>query len=315
MAQTQSANELKKAYSYCHNVARAHYENFPVASYFLPKAMRDHIAAVYAFARLADDYADSPRLSAADKTSALQHLQMLLLNIQTNSLETLLLPGSTVIDENIISQQLVLALTHTVKLHKLPIQLLQDLLRAFIQDVHKNSYANFAELLDYCSLSANPIGRILLHFSKQDSLENLAYSDYICTSLQLLNFMQDLTLDLTELNRCYIPVNELQRMQVTIEQLTAKQNSAQINTLLKMQLDRISALYNQGIQLGANTHGCFGFEIRLIIAGAREILNALYARKNYYERPKLGWRNKFNMLMFALFPQFYATDNRVMVEE
>jgi len=294
MAQATKINQLKLAYAYCRHIAKTHYENFPVASIFIPKKLRNAVVAIYAFARLADDCADDPNLAPAEKLQILNILERELLNIQEKTADSH--------NNQILNEYLLLALTDTINSHTLPIQLLLDLLTAFKQDITKNSYADFDEVLTYCKYSANPIGRLLLHLAKQDTPENLTYSDHICTSLQLINFMQDLSEDLTQLNRCYIPKNELNKYNISITELKAKQSSTSIDALITYQLDRIYTIYNKGLALGTQLHGLFGFEIRLIIAGAKQILIALYTRKKYYQRPTLTLSDKLQMFMLALFP-------------
>lgn len=301
MAPATKINQLKSAYAYCQCIAKAHYENFPVASIFIPKELRQAVVAIYAFARLADDYADDPKLDPTEKLCRLNILTEELISIQTK----------TAINHNnkILNENLRLALTDTINSHALPMQLLLDLLTAFKQDVTKHRYADFNEVLTYCSYSANPIGRLLLYLAKQDTPENLAYSDHICTSLQLINFMQDLAADLTQLDRCYIPEHDLNKYNISITALKAKQSSPNIDALICYQLDRIYTIYNKGLALRTQLSGLFGFEIRLIIAGAKQMLIALYARKNYYQRPTLTLANKLQMFMLALFPNGGPTND------
>ncbi len=302
MAQAKNISQLKQAYKYCNHIVKTNYENFPVASFCLPKYLRNAIATIYAFARLADNYADSSQLTPADKLNALNNLETQLINIQTD-----------LDQEN--NKPILLALADTIHTYELPILPFLDLLTAFKQDITKNRYYDFGEVLTYCCYSANPIGRLLLHLTKQDTIENLEYSDYICTSLQLINFMQDLYLDLTNLDRCYIPQNELNRYHVSIDALKTKQESDNIDALIKYQLDRIYTIYNKGLALGSQLNGLFGFEIRLIICGGKQILNALYARKKYHERPTLTFTNKMQMFMLSFFPNSFTNEDPLTAEK
>lgn len=337
MAQAKNISQLKQAYKYCNHIVKTNYENFPVASFCLPKYLRNAIATIYAFARLADNYADSSQLTPADKLNALNNLETQLINIQTDldprlrgddnkhandnhpTYHSSKYPACHSRESGNLDQEnnklILLALADTIHTYELPILPFLDLLTAFKQDITKNRYYDFGEVLTYCCYSANPIGRLLLHLTKQDTIENLEYSDYICTSLQLINFMQDLYLDLTNLDRCYIPQNELNRYHVSIDALKTKQESDNIDALIKYQLDRIYTIYNKGLALGSQLNGLFGFEIRLIICGGKQILNALYARKKYYERPTLTFTNKMQMFMLSFFPNSFSNEDPLTAEK
>lgn len=270
--------DLETAYLKCEKLAQTHYENFPVASVLLPKALRRPIAVIYAFARQADDIADEGTLSQSERLRQLDYYWQTLENIekQTAILDTL--------DPLFIALQDML-----IKHPELPISLLFDLLRAFKQDVVKQSYNNFEEILMYCHYSANPIGRLLLHLSNQATAENLADSDAICTALQLINFLQDLHSDLIYRHRCYLPQDEMNRLNINTEQLCAHQNTDAIQQLIYHQLVRAEQLLDKGNQLGKRLKGRLGFEIRLIIACGYQIINALKKRKDVYARPIINF--------------------------
>src|SRR5690606_2489624 len=175
-----------------------HYENFPVASFLLPAHLREAVAAIYYFARTADDIADEGTLAAEERLAGLARYQQGLDCIAAGA-----------IDPDPIFQRLGRA----VRAHDLQISLLRDLLDAFAQDVHKQSYANYAELLDYCRRSANPVGRLLLRLYKAESPLQLEQSDAICTSLQLINHWQDVAVDWYK-PRIYLPQEDLDRFNV-----------------------------------------------------------------------------------------------------
>ena len=334
MAQAKEIKDINKAYDYCKYIVKSNYENFPVASFFLPKYLRAPISAIYAFARLADNYVDNDKLKPTEKLIALNYLETLLENMAkptepTNNINDNYINTQEEQSEHIKAaielfnngvvqapeKEIILALTHAINMHDLPTLPFLDLLTAFKQDISQNRYYDFGEVLNYCCYSANPIGRLMLHLTKQDNIENLEYSDYICTSLQLINFMQDLHYDLTILDRCYIPLTELNKFNVTIEELKNKEESINIEKLIKYQLDRIHAIYNKGMNLGSQLNGLFGYEIRLIIAGGHKILQKLYNRKKYYKKPKLSLTNKIKMSLIALSPNLFSKEQLIMVNE
>jgi squalene synthase HpnC len=184
-----TAHNLETAYRHCERLARSHCENFPVASWLLPRRLRRPIAVIYAFARTADDFADEGHYSAAQRLA--------LLNGYGAKLQQLERGEAT-------DDPLFIALADVIARYQLPLQLFYDLLSAFAQDVTKKRYTDFGELLDYCRRSANPVGRLLLHLSGNASAENLQLSDKICSALQLINFYQDLAQDFAENERIYL---------------------------------------------------------------------------------------------------------------
>lgn len=276
-------NRIELAYKYCLNMARQHYENFPVASIFLPKKMRRPIAVIYAFARTADDLADEGNLSQAQRLEKLNFLQQ-----QINLMPNL-----------ITEDYMLLALQDTIIKYSLPQQLLVDLLTAFKQDVIKQSYQVFSEVLEYCRYSANPVGRLLLHLSGNKSEENNKLSDSICTGLQLINFLQDVQNDLQHRDRCYIPTADLNRFLVTREQIKNGVINDNMHKLILHQYKKVREIYMQGINLGNSLPGLFGIEIRMIIAGGKHILDMLGTRRNPYFRPVLSGFSKLKIFFQA----------------
>jgi len=264
---------LEAAYQQCEKLARTHYENFPVASLFLPSKIRRSIAVIYAFARQADDIADEGNLTPDIRLKQLQYYWQSLEDIAQKS------PSK---------DPLFLALSDVLKQNpNLPITLFFDLLTAFKQDVIKNEYADFQEILNYCHYSANPVGRLLLYLTNTATKENLKHSDAVCTALQLINFLQDLQKDLTERNRCYFPQDEMRQYQVTTEMLKANHQTKAIRDFITTQLDRAELLLDSGSKLGKRLTGMFGFEVRLIIVSGKKIIHFLRHRKNIYDRPTL----------------------------
>ena len=196
--------DLDAAYAACVRDAREHYENFPVASLLVPRSMRRDVAAVYAFARAADDFADEGHWSVDERHRLLdgwrQRLQQAATSDEAGPDPRPGEPANTV--------AIFCALGASIRDRRLPLNLFEDLLSAFRQDVTVTSYDGWPELLDYCRRSANPVGRLVLRIAGYHAPQLDAWSDAICTALQLTNFWQDLSVDLRR-GRSYLPDREL----------------------------------------------------------------------------------------------------------
>ncbi|MEI7842617.1 MAG: squalene synthase HpnC [Gallionellaceae bacterium] len=236
-----------------------HYENFPVASILLPKHLRRAVEIIYHFARQADDFADEGDMADSERLAKLDEFRDELNRIAANG--TPLTP-------------LFIDLASVIKQHQLPLNLFHDLLDAFSQDVVLKQYSSFEELLDYCRRSANPVGRILLQLYGEATPTNLAYSDAICTSLQLINFWQDVKKDYA-IKRIYLPQDEMARFGVTEQHLAEALTDEAWKALLQFQVQRARDLMNSGKPLGTILTGRIGLEMRLIISGGLRILNKL----------------------------------------
>jgi squalene synthase HpnC len=267
---TKLSPEVQAAYKYCQTIAKQHYENFPVASFLLPKYLRRSVAAIYAFARTADDIADEGDLHSEARLELMTKYETSLYDIQYGKPPT---------------EPLFIALQHTIECFNLPIQLFYDLLTAFRQDILKSRYQNFAEVKDYCHYSANPIGRLLLHLAGQASRKNLLLSDNICTGLQLINFVQDIEIDLYDKKRCYIPLDELSSYQVDLSNFRRLAKDPNYARLIHKQIRRAREIYQQGMRLGHNLPGFFGIEIRFIVACGEKVLDKLEQRTDLSKRP------------------------------
>ena len=196
--------DVRAAYLYCERLAQAHYENFPVASRLLPPRMRPHIAAIYAFARRADDFADEPGLVDSERLRLLAAWGTRLDRGPTAECESRRTPDPEPDD------LIFIALDNTIRTHSLPRSLFHDLLSAFRQDVATRRYSRWADVLDYCRRSANPVGRLVLRVAGYDDARLDAESDAVCTALQLTNFWQDLAID-WQRGRLYVPAEDLER--------------------------------------------------------------------------------------------------------
>ena len=265
---------LQNAYAECLHMAQSHYENFPVASRLLPKKLRMPIAVIYAFARRADDFADEGDLSDDERIAALTDF--------SNKLDL-------IEQEKDVEDNTFIALADVIKQHQLPISLFHDLLTAFKMDVTKERYANFGEVMEYCRYSANPVGRLLLHLNNAATPQNLGYSDAVCSALQLTNCLQDISQDLEESNRIYIPQDEMDQYGVTEEDIHNKLTNPASHNLIQFQIQRTRKLMQSGAPLGKVLKGRMGLELRMTIMGGSRILYKLNQQhENVFSRPRLN---------------------------
>ncbi|HEY3328112.1 MAG TPA: squalene synthase HpnC [Novimethylophilus sp.] len=241
-------------------LANAHYENFPVASVLLPMRLRRPIGLIYAFARNADDFADEGELLPEQRLALLDGYRRQLDRIGA---------GKTPDDP------LFIALAGIIQQYGLPLQLFHDLLDAFSQDVVKTRYENLGEVMDYCRRSANPVGRLLLHLYGETDERNLAYSDAICSALQIINFLQDVAIDYRK-NRIYLPQDDLRKFHIAEQQIAAGDPGGAWWPLMQFEIERTRRLLQAGAPLGLALKGRIGLEMRSIIAGGETILRKLH---------------------------------------
>jgi squalene synthase HpnC len=241
-----------------------HYENFPVASWLCPPALRPPIAAIYWFARTADDLADEGHASPAERRQELATYRAELHRVAHG--------GTPAPRWSPAFGPLAEAITR----YDLPVPLLDDLLDAFEQDTANPVYADRTDLLDYCRRSANPIGRLLLHLYGVRDASSLARSDAICTALQLINFWQDLSIDLPR-GRRYVPVADAARHGLSPSTLTARAASPAERALIRDLCDWASALMHRGAPLAREIPGRAGWELRLVVQGGLRILEKIAA--------------------------------------
>jgi squalene synthase HpnC len=238
-------------------LAKTHYENFPVGSWLVPRAHRQHIHRIYAFARIADDLADERRDAAALRAyrdAFLAHA-----------------------DPSHRAVVLFADLWESIRDRDLPTQLFLDLLDAFEQDLRVSRYADAAQLFDYCRRSADPVGRLVLRVfgHRDEALDTL--SDHVCTGLQLLNHLQDLRSDLLERDRIYFPVADLTRHGVAESDLRATIASAGVRAFVRDWLDRTAKLLHDGWPITTAVRGRLRFELRAILGGAAGVVRAIRA--------------------------------------
>jgi phytoene synthase len=253
---------LAAAYAHCLRVARGHYENFTIGSWLLPRPLRRDLAAVYAFARGADDIADEgpdagrlARLAAWDAKLV-----------------------ACVQDSGSVDDPIFLALGDTIARHALPVETLRDLLRAFRRDAAGESarFATFADVLDYCRCSANPVGRIVLALFDYRDAERQARSDDICTALQLTNFWQDIAGDL-ERGRVYLPQEDLDRFPGSRDALAQREATDAFRALLRFEITRTRELFQRGLALATMVRRRLAIEVRAFAGGGLAILDRIEA--------------------------------------
>jgi squalene synthase HpnC len=267
--------------------APTHYENFPVASWLCPPHLRPPIAAIYGFARVADDIADEGEAGAAERLDDLRAFRADLAAAARGAAPSARWP------------EVFGPLAQSMREFALPEPLLADLLSAFVQDVEKTrdgaGYAGRAELLDYCRRSANPIGRLLLHLYHVDDARALAQSDAICSALQLINFWQDLSVDLPR-GRFYLPQADRAAHGLTAKDFegfrplgTAAPPPAAI-ALIADEVAWARALMNEGAALVHRLPGRAGWELRLVVQGGLRILEKIEALgfDSFSRRPTIG---------------------------
>jgi squalene synthase HpnC len=267
-------------------MSNAHYENFPVASPLLPRAMRAPVRVIYAFARSADDLADEGNAPPHERIAALMAYEAELNRIDKGE------PPETPLFQQVAS---------TLAEHSLDTRYLHDLLSAFRQDVRQTRYESFEVLLDYCRRSANPVGRIMLSLSGDISESAFRQSDAICSALQIINFLQDVRIDWDK-SRVYLPQEDLQRFGVTEEQIATQRADDRWQALMAFEVERARALMLEGAPLALQVHGRLGWELRLIVQGGLRILEKIEAvgYDVFRFRPTLGRRDWLLMLWRAL---------------
>ena len=236
-----------------------HYENFPVASVLLPARLRRPVALIYRFAREADDFADE-----GDAPPGVRLEQLRSFDLELDRIEAGEAPQLPWFND----------LALTMREFDLPIGAFRDLLSAFSQDVTKSRYANYEEVMDYCTRSANPVGRLLLVLYRSSAPPYLVWSDAICSSLQLINFLQDIAVDWRK-DRVYLPQDEMVRFDISEDQIARGDPGGRWSEFMAFQVSRARALLFSGAPLGKVLKGRIGLEMRLIIQGGARILEKI----------------------------------------
>lgn len=255
-----------------------HYENFPVASVLCPPELRPAVAAIYHFARTADDLADEGDALPAQRLADLRAF-----GAELDAVAAGRVPLAR-------WARVFTPLQAQISQRQLPLPLLHALLDAFVQDLTQHRYADREELLRYCERSANPVGRLLLHLYQVDDAESLRQSDFICSALQLANFWQDLLID-TARGRLYIPLADCARFGLTPEALLARDDSTSARALVADLVAWTRQMMHAGSPLVHRVPGRAGWELRLVVQGGLRILDRIEALHHgtLSRRPTLRW--------------------------
>src|SRR5271169_3083106 len=258
----QSAPSLDQAQEYCRRLARTHYENFSVATWFLPRHLRQDFLNVYAYCRISDDLGDE----VGDPTAALA-----LLDEWQSQLDACY--------EGVPRHPVFVALAETVRKFSIPKHEFSDLLIAFRQDQNVTRFETFDDVLAYCHYSANPVGHLVLYLCGYHDVERQQLSDYTCTALQLANFWQDVSVDYGK-GRIYLPLEDLRRFSVTEDDLAQNRNTSDFRQMMKFEVGRAREWFTRGIPLGGKVDHELAIDIELFSRGGQEILNAI-ERQNF----------------------------------
>ncbi len=277
------APSLEDAYAYCERLARSHYENFSVATWFLPKRLRQHFYNVYAYCRISDDLGDE----TGDRDVSLQLLDEW--ECELNACYT----GNP-------RHPVFVALAGTVREFDIPKQTFADLLTAFRQDQRITRYESFGDLLAYCRYSANPVGHLVLYLCGYRDRERQQLSDYTCTALQLANFWQDVSADY-EKDRIYLPLEDLRKYKVTEADIAGKDNTGAFREMMQFEVQRAREWFARGLPLARKVSRELATDIELFSRGGQKILNAI-ERQDYAvlgRRPVISKQRKLALVIRA----------------
>jgi len=258
----------------------------------IPRARRGHVAAIYAFARIADDFADEgyetdgrSSRSVSDRLTSLDNWEAQLLECYRGR----------------ANHPVFIALRETVSELSLPVELLRDLISAFKQDVVKRRYGDFDEVLDYCSRSANPVGRLVLRLFGYADPERDALSDRVCTALQLANFWQDIGIDLAK-DRIYLPLADLERFDLSEDDIRQRRFSGRVASLMDFEVKRTRALFREGAHLPEMVSGRLKYELRMTWHGGMRVLEKIedMGFDTLNSRPHLATADKLKIAFRSL---------------
>lgn len=276
---------IRAAYAECQRLARRHYENFPTASFLVPRDKRDALAAIYAFARHADDLADEPGIEG--RLEQLAEWRQKLQECYKGKAE----------------HPVFIALRDTIEKFRLSQENFENLLRAFESDVCVNRHNDFSSLLVYCTFSANPVGRLVLELFDHREPELWALSDHICTALQLTNFWQDVAVDL-ERDRIYLPLEDLACFHYTLADLCGQRVDDRWRRLLVFQIERTREFFARGQALPEKVRPELRRQLRLTWLGGMAVLSKIEAvgYDVFRARPSLGMADFFRLYLQARRP-------------
>ncbi len=279
-----AAPTLDQARAYCRRLAETHYENFHVATWFLPKALRPHFYSIYAYCRISDDLGDE----VPDRSAALA-----LLDLWSRELDACY--------EGRARHPVFVALAETIRACAIPKEPFADLLVAFRQDQTVTRYASMDDVLGYCHYSANPVGRLVLYACGEVSEENFKLSDATCSALQLANFWQDVRVDYGK-GRIYIPQDDMRRFGAGEETIAQGIATPEFRALMRHEAGFARGLFEQGLPLIGRVNRDLAIDLDLFSRGGLEILRAI-ERRDYdvlSARPAISKRTKLGLALRAL---------------
>ena len=279
---------LAEARAWCKHLAETHYENFHVASWFLPERLRPHFHAIYAYCRVSDDLGDEVGNTAQS---------LALLDLWGHELDACY--------EGRARHPVFVALAETIRTCSIPKEPFADLLTAFRQDQTVTRYATMQDVLGYCRFSANPVGRLVLYTCGYNDEERFRLSDATCSALQLANFWQDVSVDFAK-DRVYIPQSDMQRFGVTDATIEKGIATPEFRALLKHEVEYARSLFQQGLPLINTVNRDLALDLDLFSRGGLEILNAI-DREDYdvlRARPAISKRTKLQLALRAVSGKF-----------
>jgi len=276
--------DLRNAERYCSKLAQDHYENFTVASLLLPRALRSHFHAIYAYCRWADDLGDETG-GGQKSLTLLAWWREQLLSCYDGRPE----------------HPVMVALARTIREFNIPPEPFLDLIHAFEQDQAVKEYQTFDDLLQYCKYSANPVGRLVLYVCSAFTPENAVLSDHVCTGLQLANFWQDVSRDL-DIGRVYIPAADRAHFCYGDTALRARQFNSAFEELLRFEVQRTCEFLERGLPLIERVPGIVRIDLELFIRGGQAILRKIAGQgyNVWRQRPALTRWDKMTLLALAL---------------
>ena len=275
---------IEEAQQYCRRLARSHYENFSVASWFLPKNLRQHFYNVYAYCRISDDLGDE----VGDPALSLQMLDQ----------------WETELDacySGYARHPVFVALSETIRLFGIPRQPFADLLKAFRQDQTVTRFPTFEDVLGYCQYSANPVGHLVLYLCGYRDAERQALSNSTCTALQLANFWQDVSRDYAK-GRIYLPLEDLRRFGVVEADIPDRNNSDAFREMIRFEVKRTRDWFQRGSPLIGKVNRELAIDLELFTRGGEEVLNAIERQKYAVlgKRPSISKMRKLSLLICAM---------------
>ena len=278
-----TAPSLEEARQYCERLAKSHYENFSVATRFLPKRLRQHFYNVYAYCRISDDLGDE----VDDPQQSLELLE------QWETELNACYAGSP-------KHPVFVALAETVKQCSIPKPEFSDLLIAFRQDQTVTRFETFNDVLAYCRYSANPVGHLVLYLCGYSDVERRRLSDYTCTALQLANFWQDVSVDYGK-GRIYLPLEDLRRFGVTGDEIAERRATPQFLAMMKFEVERARDWFARGLPLVKMVDRELAIDLELFSRGGQEILNAIerQAFDVLRARPEISKSRKLMLMLRA----------------